>query len=460
MAFSQLIGLIISSVILFFSMKEREKPVLKYYSLFVGTKCLYLAALILQSTAVSVESKLFWANAKTSAGLLSPYIWLLVTSLFTLKRLPSKTVMVLMFLVPFTSIAVIYADPYFHIYRESYELVHVYGTYYQLMPKFDIWYYSVALPTMFVPIIISIYLFTHTFFTAGKYGRLPYGLLLGLTVLSVVFAAPVFSLSTVYDTFGMLSPVSLLLNFIVLKRYSFMDMLPMAKQTAFDIIDSAVFTYDLKGRLVDVNKAGERLKTVMPADNAYALCGFFYGRDRAEPEPQRLMTAKAGDRCYSAVFYQVMHSNRVTKGYVALVNDVTENMALAEVEKEKEIVYQKGLIISDIYDSISGSVGIIGMIAEAMLDSGEPDMESVKRIKSIADDTHKEVRFVMNTYDSNIRAASDTPTDNPTVPTQPAHRQHIPNISQECSMPKAIGLLQHILMRQHLHIWWDIPEVQ
>lgn len=398
-ALSQSVGLIVSCVVLFFSVRESDKPVLKYYSLSVAFKCVYIFALIMQSMAVPVDLKVFWADIKTSAGLFSPYLWLLVTIIFTMKKLPSKSVLILMFMVPVASVFVIYTDSFFHIYRISTALVHGHGTYYQLVPKFGMWFYAVVTPSLFVPILISIYLFAFAFFTSGKYGRLPYGLLLCLTIISALLVAPVFSQSVIFDTYGTLFPVGLLLNFLVLKKYSFMDMIPMAKQTALDIIDSAVFTYDLKGKLVDVNKSGEKLKDVLPAHNAYVLCGFFSGTDRSEPVPQKLMTAKADGRFYSAVFYSVMHDNNTIEGYVALVNDVTENMMMAEVEKEKEIVYQKALIISDIHDSISGSVSIIGMIAENMLDSGEMDAESVNRIKMIAGDTHKEVRFMMNTYE-------------------------------------------------------------
>ncbi|MGE4317750.1 MAG: histidine kinase N-terminal 7TM domain-containing protein [Deferribacterales bacterium] len=422
-ALSQGVGLIISLVILFFSVKESEKPVLKYYSLSVAIKCVYLIGLIMQSMAVSLELKIFWADIKTSAGLFLPYFWLIITTLFTLKRLPSKSVMTLLFFVPLVNIAVLYSDPYLHLYRISSEMVHGIGTYYQLHPTFGPWFYTVTLASIYAPLIFSVLLLLYAFSTAGRYGRMPYGLLLALTVLSILLTAPVFRQSSPYDVFGLLSPISLILNFMVLKRYSFMDMIPMAQKTAFDIIDSAVFIYDTKGRLVDANKAGEKLKSVIPADDAYQLCGYFSGTDRAEPVPQKLMTAKADDRCYSAVFYQVMHNNRVTEGYVVLVSDVTENMKLAEIEKEKEVVYQKGLIISDIHDSISGSVGIIGMIAENMLDSEEADTESVKRIKSIADDTHKEVRFMMNTYDR----------QNPTYEEMSGDIRHIGNIMTEDS---------------------------
>ncbi len=423
MALSQSVGLVLSAVVFFLSVKESKKLVLKYYSLSIVFKCIYLFGLVMQSMAVSVELKIFWANIKTSAAFFLPYFWLIITTLFTMKKQPPRLITILLFMVPVINLIVLYADPYLHLYRISSELVHVFGTYYHLKPMFGAWYYSVMIPSMYVPLCFSIMQLGYAFATSGRYGRMPYGLLLVLTIFSILLSAPVFRQAVSYDTFGILSPISLILNFMVLKRYSFMDMIPMAQQTAFDIIDSGVFIYDTKGRLVDANKSGEKLKSVMPADNAYLLCGFFSGTDRAEIVPQKLITAKAEDRYYSAVFYQVMHNKRLTEGYVALVNDVTENMKLAEIEKEKEIVYQKGLIISDIHDSISGSVGIIGMIAENMLDSGETDTESVKRIKSIADDTHKEVRFMMNTYDR----------QNATYEEMACDMRHIGNIMTEDS---------------------------
>jgi signal transduction histidine kinase len=177
----------------------------------------------------------------------------------------------------------------------------------------------------------------------------------------------------------------------------------MAKQTAFDVIDSAVVVFGPSGKLVDMNRAAQGYSAFMPFENMYQLYGFFTDTDCMSPvhghQVTKRLSVNGEDKYFSAVFHKIADLGDFDRSCIAGITDVTEHHRLAMMQGEQERLEQKRVIIGDIHDGISGNVTVISMLAGQEFENEAEMREALHSIGQISADAAQDIRLMMGAYD-------------------------------------------------------------
>lgn len=411
-SFNNLSGIVIftlavSSVVVFVSFRNYSRRTYRYFSLYAVLTWLLVAAYLMQTMSTDEGNALFWANVKVTASTFTPTAWLWVSSLLTLHKLPPRWVNFLLVMIGLISVIVLWNDNNLHIFRTSVDFVNMPDGTVMLRPVFGIWFYTVySWGIIFLQTVLAVVMYGYAYANSYKSGKILHGLQIALIVFGIFGGMPFAMKLTYIDSYVISSVFILIIQGVLLNRFRFLDVVPMAKDTVMDMINAGVFIFDGDGMLMDTNKCGRAFfntggtERVSIAD----FCGHFdIERESFSDGRAHIFKSPQGkdERIFSAKMIPVAENSAENSGCLVYMSDLTEQTEFFNLRSEQEKVEQKRLILNDIHDSISGSVSVIGMISSKNFGDIGSAADGLRSINRIANEASGEIRFLMNSCDRN-----------------------------------------------------------
>lgn len=402
-----LIIVIADFILLVLSLRKSKKPIYRYFSLVIFLTFVYMACYFLQTMANVLSVKIFWANMRVVALAFTPLVWVIVTSLSTQGRMPSRWIVSVLSTIAVINIIVLWTDGYHHMFRINPQLYVTPGGISVIKSLHGVWYFSVYSLSLYIPIAITGMMFFNAFSRSYGVLKMQYGTQLAAVVISLVSGIPYMLQLTLVDTYAVTTAFTTFLHYIVIYRYKFTDVVPIAKNTISDLINDLLFIYNAEGRLVEMNRfAKEQTKGCETTVTFAAIC------DKLKLDPddnqiygKTLSVEKEAPDGIRLLYVDIQKMRGVygdVIGHMVYIRDVTEQEKVARLENEMEIVKHKNQMLDDIHDGISGSVTIIGMLAGQKFDTYEELLDAMKNIEEISSEVGKEIRLMMESYRRDI----------------------------------------------------------
>lgn len=395
--------LCVHSAVTYLALSRLDKPIFRYFSIFAILSWIFSASYFMQTMAQTLELKLFWSNIKVTALCFTPMVWLWVTVIMTNRKCLGWALNISLLLIAIVNSVIVWNDDKLHIFRKSAVLYEAAQNLYIMKPTFGIWFMTVYTWSIYLPCMISILMFISSYLRTGKYGRFQYGIMILAVVLGMLGGIPQIVGLTYVDTYAITTAMTSILFFIMIHKYHIFEMVPVSKNDVLDIVESGIIIFDFTGKLVESNKYAQNIFPNLLKDSDLTAIASMFELKLEELEYNKPLFSSVMfpdiEKVFSSKLVIMSDTGKHIDGYLLYISDITEHSKLAKIEKEREIANQKNLIIGDIHDSISGSVSVISMLAINAIDRQDAAESSLKQIKEISEDTGREVRFIMNSYD-------------------------------------------------------------
>ncbi|WP_303852526.1 histidine kinase N-terminal 7TM domain-containing protein [Seleniivibrio woodruffii] len=407
LAYIVLFTLAVSSVVVFDSFRNYSRRTYRYFSLYAVLTWLLVAAYLMQSMSTVKDNAMFWANVKVTASTFIPTAWLWVSSLITRHKMPPKWVNFLIILIGMISAIVLWNDSSLKLFRTSVDFIKMPDGTFMLKPVFGIWFYTVySWGIIFLQTVLAVIMYGSAFVNSYKSGKILHGLQIALILFGIFGGMPFVMKLTYIDSYVISSVCILIIQGVLLNRFRFLDVVPMAKDTVMDMINSGVFIFDGDGILMDTNKCGRSFFNA--GGNGKVSMGDFCRHFGIERESfangvVHIFKSSGGgqEKIFSAKMIPVVENDTENSGCIVYMSDLTEQTEYFNLRSEQEKIEQKRLILNDIHDSISGSVSVIGMISSKDFGDIGSAADGLRSINRIANEASGEIRFLMNSCDRN-----------------------------------------------------------
>lgn len=402
-SYIMLFELCIMVSIVYVAMHRLDKPAYIFFSLYCVLSLVYSAAYLLQTMAVPLEIKIFWANIKVTSICFTPLVWIWLTFMVTNRKFPSLKINIPLISIAVINTLILWNDSKLHVFRESVTLVQLSDSISIMKPTFGIWFMTVYLWSLYLPCVISIMLYLVAMLNTGRSGKFQYGLMIGAICIALVGGMPQIVNKTPVDSYAISIAFSSVMFFILVHRYHIFDVVPMAKNAVLDMVESGVLIYNSEGKQAEMNAyAKSKFPQITPRTDLTETCAYFgIGFDSIRHCKSLSIVKEFPETgcIYTVKLITISEAPSSVDGYIIFINDITEQSKLAEIKKAKDIAEYKNSIIRDIHDSIGGSVSVISILAEQGLEKAGNAADYLEKIKEISGYTGREVRFMMNTYD-------------------------------------------------------------
>ena len=376
----------------------------------------------LEMSGVDLATKLFWANVQYFAYCFSPLSLLALCMRFTGydKWLQTKTYWWLLVL-PVVIVALVWTDTYHGLMRYDFRL-DTSGNFPVIAKRYGPAFYihaayqhaiNIAALAMLVRAVISrktVYRTQAVLLLIGA------GLIVVPNILYIAGLSPAkgFDLTPVF--FG---PAGVMMT-VAIFRYKMFDLIPLARATVIENMDTGVLVMDLQGRILDVNPALEKMTgvSVKLANGRYAADAFcsipeFSNAclDRSKTHTEFQRPDPGGTRMYEAIFSPLTDSKGTLMGRLAMVYEVTEKKKAQQRHLAQQLRLaasrEKEQMARDLHDNLGQILGFINLQAQGIqreLAVSGVDMvnERLCRLVDVTQAAHEQLR----SYIKNARSVS------------------------------------------------------
>lgn len=193
-------------------------------------------------------------------------------------------------------------------------------------------------------------------------------------------------------------------------RYKMFDLVPLARATVIESMDTGVMVLDLQGRVLDINPAFERIIGTSAKQvhgwKAQKICDIIPEFAKAFADSNAAQTefsAKTDDeiRIYEAVFSPLADSKGTLLGKLVMVYEITdkkkEQQRYLEQQRRLAAAHEKERLARDLHDNLGQILGFINLQAQGIqkelvtvgVDTASDKLEKLVEVSQTA---HDEIR--------------------------------------------------------------------
>lgn len=234
--------------------------------------------------------------------------------------------------------------------------------------------------------------------------------LMMLSLLVTVVITVLFTFQLV--SFGSYNPVpaalamSSVIMAIAIFRYQLLTVIPYARESVFDAIDSPAVITDKSDTLLEFNNSAKKVLRLTSGDiggktaQVFSRINMDWSRLK-ENESVQIETrwGTGQNRIFSALKKRVHNGD--LHGFIVVFTDITDQMLLMQTEHEKEIVTYKESLLGDMHDGIGGVVATAAIVAQSALEEDDVSAKNrkIEQIASLLENGSFELRSMLNILD-------------------------------------------------------------
>lgn len=257
-----LISALLCMVLAAYAWRRRFHPASAYFALAMVLCGVWTVGFVFEIVSSTLTGKLFWSNLQFFGIAPLPVAWLAMTLHYTGAHRRWGWIVSVLWLVPVTSLLIIWTNGYHHLFRGSPLLETAGRPFPVLVNDYGLWFYVGHAFFSYAMFIGSLVFLLRAWRRATGTYRRQIAVLLVSTALPVIVdllyvagLTPIadFNLTTVaFSTSGLLIAWGLF-------SYRFLDLMPVARSVLVDTMDDAWIVVDLADRVLDLNKTAERV---------------------------------------------------------------------------------------------------------------------------------------------------------------------------------------------------------
>ncbi|WP_022850856.1 sensor histidine kinase [Limisalsivibrio acetivorans] len=404
------------------TLKYHKEPVYRFFGLYMLSMLVYVTGYLFQTMSVTIEMKVFWANIKVSGMCIVPATWLAASYMITQRRLPPMWLGVFSIIGAVVNLYMVWGSLN-HYFRTGAELHTLSYGVTIMKPELGIWFFTGYLGYIYLLIFITMILYLYEAVQSSGSKRFMHLTQLVAIIIAVVGGLPFVTGQTHMDIFAYTIVLTSVIHYFLIHRFGFLDITKLAKDAVVNHIDAGVLVFDRLGRFVESNrKASDFIKNEKPT-----LKGFLNSLNLEMEEVfsffERSVSkyVELGSAVYSLSLYIFTDDESNTAGYMLYISDITAHTRYLKMQDDIHKIEEKKVLISDIHDGIGGSISVISAISAPPFGDQESMKVSLSNINSIATETSREIRLMLNSYDR----------DEPTMNELTGDLRHIGNIFTE-----------------------------
>lgn len=385
----------------------------------------------LEMSGVDLPTKLFWANIQYFAYCYSPVALLALCMRFTgYDRWLRNKKFLWLLLLPTIIIILVWTDGLHGLMRYNMRL-DTSGAFPVIAKEYGPAFFVHALYEHVINIIALILLALAVIHRKTVYRKQAVILLIGASLIVfpnffyITGLSPIdrFDLTPVF--FG---PAGALMAWAIF-RYKMFDLVPLARATVIETMDTGVMVLDLQGRILDINPAFEKIMGTSAKEaagrEAENICGIIpefakvcADRNAAHTE----FSVKTDDRIrvFEAVFSPLTDRRGTLRGTLigrlAMVYEITEKkkeqQRYLEQQRRLAAAHEKERMARDLHDNLGQILGFINLqaqgIRQELVTTGiDTVSDKLDRLVEVTQAAHDEIRA----YIKSARSISPSDSD-------------------------------------------------
>ncbi|MBW7571872.1 histidine kinase N-terminal 7TM domain-containing protein [Caproiciproducens faecalis] len=381
----------------------------------------------LEMAGADLSTKLFWANVQYFAYCYSPIALLALSMRFTgYARWLRNQKFRWLLLLPSVIIVLVWTDGFFGLMRYNIHLSYS-GTFPVIAKNYGPAFYIHAVYEHVINITAIVMLIRAVIYRKTVYRKQASILLIGASLIVfpnlfyITGLSPVkgFDLTPVF--FG---PAGMLMAWAIF-RYKMFDLVPLARATVMETMDTGVMVTDLQGRILDINPAFEKIMgTSVKAASGRETAVIFRdisefasacaARDTAHIE----FSVKTNDgiRIYEAVFSPLADGKGAPIGRLAMVYEITEKkreqQRYLEQQRRLGAAHEKERMARDLHDNLGQVLGFINLqaqgIRQELVTVGVDTVsDKLDRLVEVTQAAHDEIRAYITSARNLLPSDSD-----------------------------------------------------
>lgn len=382
----------------------------------------------LEMAGADLPTKLFWADLQYFAYCYSPLALLALSMRFTGydKWLRNKKFRWLL-LLPTVILLLVWTDAFHGLMRYNIHLSYA-GDFLVIAKNYGPAFYVHAIYEHIINLSAIVMLIRAVIYRKTVYRKQAVILLIGASLIVFPNLFYILNLSPVkgFDpTPVFFGPAGALMAWAIF-RYRMFDLVPLARETVMETMDTGVMVLDLQGRILDINPAFERILGISAkldsGREAAEICRNIpefakacAGKDAAQTEFS--VTADGGDRIFEAVF-SPLYDRRGTQqgamiGRLVMVYEITkkkkEQQRYLEQQRRLGAAHEKERMARDLHDNLGQVLGFINLqaqgIRQELVTAGVDTVsDKLDRLVEVTQAAHDEIRA----YIKSARSISST----------------------------------------------------
>ena len=385
----------------------------------------------LEMSGADLPTQLFWANIQYFAYCYSPLALLALSMRFTgYDRWLRNRNFLWLLLLPTVIIILVWTDGLHGLMRYNMHLDYS-GVFPVIAKEYGPAFFVHALYEHVINIIALILLVLAVIHRKTVYRKQAVILLIGASFIVfpnlfyITGLSPVkgFDLTPVF--FG---PAGALMAWAIF-RYKMFDLVPLARATVMEAMDTGVMVMDLQGRILDVNPAFERIMGTSAKEasgrDAENICGNIpeFAKacaDRNAAQIEFSVETDGGARIFEAAF-SPLNDRRGTLqgtliGRLAMIYEITEKkkeqQRYLEQQRRLAAAHEKERMTRDLHDNLGQILGFINLqaqgIRQELVATGiDTVSDKLDRLVEVTQAAHDEIRA----YIKSARSISPSDSD-------------------------------------------------
>ena len=333
---------ILTSFMVVNALRKSRSPIAIIFAIFMACGTIWNLGFVAEIISPTLESKLFWANIQFTGIVFLPIAWLTLSLLATGKSLNSLKSLAWINIIAVISLVVIWTDPYHHLFRGTPSLLTSNVPFPILHNDYGIFYYAISVPLTYVLFTISYFILVEFYIKAPEiYRRQSLILMLSVAIPLItdffyvidVTPIPYFNFTCIFFSLS-----GILLNFSIEKNH-FLDIRPLAFETAINAMDIGVIVIDSSNRITYLNPAIEtitgdsnNLNISKDATQIFPELAHVFNSDIRKGEITRTQNQLEYDYEFQRSY--IHQKNYQTVGQIITLHDITEKTKLLKMTEK------------------------------------------------------------------------------------------------------------------------------
>jgi PAS domain S-box len=367
---------------------------------------------MLEMSAASFSSKLFWANMQYFAFCYSPVTLLSLCMEFTgYDRWVKNHKVLWLALLPTIIVLLVWTDGLHGFVRYNIHMDYS-GVFPVITKAYGPAFYIHALYSHSLNIISWILLFKAVFISNTVYRKQAVALLFGISLIIIPNLLYITGISPIkrFDiTPVFFGPAGLIMALGIFK-YKMFDLVPLARTKVIDSMDAGMIVLDLQNRVLDINPAFEEITGAnvsrASARHIEEICGHIPELvsaciDRNIGHTEFSIGTGSCDRQYEAFLSPITDNKGSLVGRLALVYDITENKLAQQAfliqQRRFAVVEERERLARDLHDNLGQVLGFINLqaqgIRQELMTAGIDNVTGrLDRLVAVTQSAHDEIR--------------------------------------------------------------------
>ncbi len=343
--------LIFSGILTFFlvitALSKSRSLISIVFAIFMSCAFIWDIGFLFEVISTTLEKKLFWANIQFFGIVFLPLAWLALTLLTTGKTIQTLKSYMWVCIPSILTIAIIWADPYHHLFRGTPSLLTTNVPFPILQNDYGLYFYAVHAPYNYILFAVAFFILLKFYKNAPAiYRRQTFILMLSVIIplfidlLYVINITPIpyFNFTCIFFSLS-----GIFLNFSIENNY-FLDIRPLAFEIAIKAMDVGLIVIDSANRITYLNPAIETITGVSNHQNI--------GKDAPKtfPELAHLFNSDIKKGEITLTQNQFEYNYEIQRSYIQQKNNqiVGEIITLHDItEKTKLLKMTERLALTD-----------------------------------------------------------------------------------------------------------------